>query len=213
MTQGMSAGWGEFILGETPLGLAAQYGPASLAYADILRLLFPLRLGSANDADVGVEGRALDSSNAAAFGMLAEMFPDTAALCLSDWERTYGLTPLPAATAQERRAAVLALRRGRGGLSRAAFIALAAAMGYAITIGEPAPFSAGVNRCGDQLLNSDTWWTWTVTVAAGAGPAYRFRAGQSAVGEGLLSFPATESLVNLFNKLKPADTAIVFYFE
>ncbi|MDK4581531.1 phage tail protein, partial [Kingella kingae] len=45
-----------------------------------------------------------------------------------------------------------------GGLSIPYFIDLARAAGYTITIGEPQPFRAGINRTGDRLAREDIMW-------------------------------------------------------
>jgi uncharacterized protein YmfQ (DUF2313 family) len=71
--------------------------------------------------------------------LLDEINPRTTYELLSDWERVLGLPDpcVPAGqTTAERRSAVAAKIAATGGQSRAYFIALAAALGYTITITE-----------------------------------------------------------------------------
>lgn len=78
-------------------------------------------------------------SGAAAAQLIYDIFPATTDALLIEWEETLGLpdpcTPLDPSTAQ-RKAAVLAKFIGSGGQSADYFIAVAAALGYPITITE-----------------------------------------------------------------------------
>jgi len=99
---------------------------------------------------------------------LAEWDPRTTVEMLEEWERVLGL-PDPCVTTEqsftERRAAVVAKLTTLGGQSRAFFIALAASLGYTITITEFNPWLVGVADSGDPIY-SDAWkFVWQVNSA------------------------------------------------
>jgi uncharacterized protein YmfQ (DUF2313 family) len=108
-------------------------------------------------------------SGARAVNLIDDASPATTSELLPEWEKSLGLpdpcTPLNPSTAQ-RKAAVLAKFIAAGGQSPSYFIAVAAALGYPITITElPTPyhwqinaptlqvsyFTAGVSVAGDPL--------------------------------------------------------------
>lgn len=162
----------------------------------ILQLLFPLELGGVHDADQTVEGQLLDRIQDRLAALLQEMFPDTAAELLDRWERRYGITPNANLPLAQRRAMVLARRRGRAGLSKSFYVSLAATLGYAITI--------------DEAVDGDRY-KWRVNIPAPA-TSIEFRAGESAAGEALLDWGDSTGLEALFTELKPADTAVLFTY-
>lgn len=114
-----------------------------LTHAELLKRLLPPGaydpaaplLSAALDA----EGAALDAAQAVAELILAEFDPRLTIHLLPEWERTLGL-PDPCTgtepTDNQRRAAIATRATGHPNLSRAYFIALAAALGYPITITE-----------------------------------------------------------------------------
>jgi uncharacterized protein YmfQ (DUF2313 family) len=77
----------------------------------------------------------------AALALLEEADPRTSAQMLTDWERVCALPEFAGLgdSTQERRAALHGKLTSTGGQSRAFYIALAASVGYAITITECAP--------------------------------------------------------------------------
>jgi len=182
-----------------------------MSHSDVIRLLFPVELTGVSDDDIALEGEVLDSVEAQAKELLGEMFPEKSIRCLTDWERVCGLTPAADATLQSRRDNVVRKLRERGGLSRKYFIALAAAMGYTITIEELQPFMAGWSRAGDPLYEEEVRFIWRVNVAGQA--LYYFRAGLSTSGERLLWWPQVTALEDLFNNLNPAHTYIIFDYS
>jgi uncharacterized protein YmfQ (DUF2313 family) len=144
--------------------------------------------------------------------LLDEIDPQTTLELLPDWERILGLPDEcveTAQTIQQRRAAVLAKLRNQGGQSRAYFIALAAYLGFEITITEFTPFRAGISAVGDPLCGTDWWYAWRVN--APETTSVFFRVGSSAVGEPLQSF-GNELLECVFSRLKPAHTNIIFAY-
>ncbi|MCM0018494.1 MAG: DUF2313 domain-containing protein [Tagaea sp.] len=96
--------------------------------------------------------------------LLEESDPRTTLELLPEWERVAGL-PDPCAgqatTIAERRARLVRALTARGGQSRAYFIGVAAALGFAVTIEEFFPFVC-VSDC-DDSLNPDPWrFVWRV---------------------------------------------------
>lgn len=184
-----------------------------MLHSDALKLLFPLELVGVYEQDIELEGIHLDKSESDAQELLAEMFPDGANELLPDWERVCGLVPAADEPLQARRNAVLRQLRSRGGLSRAYFIALAANMGFTITIQELQPFMAGIGSSGDIVYLPRVIFIWQISTP-GRSPAYSFISGQSASGERLLWWSVTyqPALETIFQKLKPAHTAVIFNY-
>jgi uncharacterized protein YmfQ (DUF2313 family) len=127
-----------------------------MSHTDLLKLLLPPvsidPKGEAISVELVAEGRALDHAQGSADQLLEEADPRTTAALLPDWERNYGL-PEPEVVAlgitlsfQERRAALVTKVVMQGGQRPAFFIALAASLGYAITI----------TQCHPQTTEDDT---------------------------------------------------------
>lgn len=157
-----------------------------------------------------VDGRAAD--------LLEEVDPRTTLEMLDDWERVAGLPdnciPAPDSIA-ERRAALLARLTGQGGQSRAYFVELAAAMGYAVTIDEFGPFVAG--SLAGQDLNGEAWaHAWRVNVqppAVDTGEGFTityFTAGSDA-GERLAGFGSLD-LECVISRARPAHSIVLFSY-
>jgi uncharacterized protein YmfQ (DUF2313 family) len=177
--------------------------------SDVLTLLFPLNIGGVLPDDLGVDGRSLDAAQASAEGLSAEMFADTTQLLMASWERICGITPPAGATLQYRQASILAkLRATPGDIKRPYFVALAASMGYTITITPCLPFMSGWNRSGDSIFVANAIYIWLVTITGE--PVYRFQSGQSVSGEPLCWWPPQAVLQDILNDLKPADVVMVF---
>jgi uncharacterized protein YmfQ (DUF2313 family) len=152
-----------------------------------------------------IEGRVVD--------LVGEMDPATTAELLGDWERVAGLPDKCAGTlettVQGRRNALLAKLNATGGQSKAYFIALAAALGYQITIEEFHPFQAGRAAAGDILTNGG--WRFTWRVHAPEVTVIPFRAGRSAAGEQLRAW-GNDTLVCKLRQLAPAHTVVLFAY-
>ncbi|MCX7061329.1 MAG: DUF2313 domain-containing protein [Gammaproteobacteria bacterium] len=140
-------------------------------------------------------GSELARVHARADTLRIEADPRSTTELLPEWEITAGL-PDPCVsgpqTIEQRRAALLARLTGTGGASRAYFIGVAAAYGYTVTIEEPALH------------------TWRMRSAEAVGIS-RFRAGLSTAGDPLASF-GNEAFECLFNRIKPAHTALLFAY-
>ena len=154
-----------------------------------------------------VDGRAAD--------LVEEADPRTTAELLADWERVAGL-PDPcvevlagAQTTAQRRAALVAKLTTIGGQSAAYYIALAASLGYTITVTEFSPFQAGHSAAGDALSNDD--WTFVWQVNASEVSIVEFAAGRSSAGEALRSW-GNELLECVISRYKPAHTNVLFAY-
>lgn len=131
---------------------------------------------------------------------------------LPEWETDWGLpdecTPANPTVAQ-RRAALLAKIASQGGQSKAYFIAVAAAMGYTITITECKPFRLGSSKFGDPLGGPGWQFVWIVNC-----PQITFRPfklGSSKFGEPFGVISATDLQCRL-NMIAPAHTLLLFNF-
>ena len=180
-----------------------------MSHSDALKLLFPpIGLEGVFDNDIALEGARLDDAQASAETLLDEMFADTATALLASWERVCGITPGADDTVLARQNRVVQQLRARGGLSKAYFVGLAAALGFAITIDEFIPFMAGIGRSGDTLYVPEVVFVWRVNVSGYA--VYQFRAGTSRAGDLLLWWPVQTMIEGIFNLLKPAHTYVFF---
>jgi uncharacterized protein YmfQ (DUF2313 family) len=117
---------------------------------------------------------------------------------------------LPTTTLDERRMAVITRVTMLGGQSRAFFIALAATLGWSITITEFDPFRVGVNRVGDPLYGDHWQFVWQVNVL-NLDIEY-FRVGVNRVGDPLRRW-GSFLLPCIFERLKPAHTFILWEYE
>lgn len=144
--------------------------------------------------------------------LLVDAFPTQTAELLPEWELTLGLpnqcTP-PNPTLAQRKAAVAAKVVAQGGQSVPYYIAVAAALGFTITIVEYAPFRAGINAAGQPVYGMDWAHTWTVRTFLNA-ETY-FQAGISGAGDALATW-GNSQLECTLNQLKPAHTILQFNY-
>nr|WP_225747741.1 putative phage tail protein [Eikenella sp. Marseille-P7795] len=159
------------------------------------------------------DGSGVDETIEALTNVLSLLaYAPTAGGDITRWERLLGLNPPQPDNYARRVADVLAKLNETGGLSIPYFVGLAAAAGYTITISEPQPFRAGINRAGDRLAREDIMWVWWVDVAAQSQTVWRFRAGSGTAGSRLSQY-SDAVIESLFNRLKPAHTAIRFTYR
>lgn len=161
-------------------------------------------------------GAEMDRVDARGMDLIGEIDPRSTLELLADWERVCGLPDACSAelatTLQERRAGLVEKLTSVGGSSKAYFIALAEAMGYAIEIDEFRPFVAGVGRCGDALGGGHAVrHQWRVRVTGARYTA--FRAGASQCGDLLGKIVRAEDLECKFKRLKPAHTHLIVSYE
>lgn len=175
---------------------------------------FPRERGTSLDALLDAMAVELARIDARADQLTVEAVPNTTTELLPDWERVAGLpdncSGTISDTLQGRRADLVSKLTARGGQSPAYFIAVAAALGYEVTIEEFRPFRAGFSSAGDSLTNGDWVFTWRVR-----GPQTTvtfFRAGQSSAGEPLRRW-GNDALECRLRKLKPAHTILQFAYD
>ena len=126
-----------------------------MKHRDLLTLLLPpgsyASDGPRLAAELAADGAALDASLNQHGRIRRGITPLFAEQLLPEWERICGLSPQTDAPYLARQEAVLAKLTEVGGLSIPYFTRLAASLGYHISIQEPEPFRAGINRAGDRL--------------------------------------------------------------
>lgn len=153
-----------------------------------------------------IDGRAAD--------LIEEADPRTTAELLVDWERVAGLPdPCVAALAgtqatMQRRATLVAKLTTIGGQSAAYYIALAARLGYTITITEHKTFTVR-SKVNDPL--NDLPWRFVFTVNAPLDTVRRFTV-RSAVTDPLAAW-GNELLECVISRLKPAHTHVLFAYQ
>lgn len=179
---------------------------------DLLAALLPAPAYDPTQANLNAwltaKAISLDAVRDAGSTTLAALLLDDPAL-LSDFERILGLSAgrLPDA---DRMTAVKAALVRTGGLSRAYFIRLAAALGYEITISEPEPVPLGRLRLGQRLTSIERWWFWEVVIRSGK----QYATCVSACNAPLFTYETTSApaLEALINELKPAHTFVRFSY-
>ncbi len=148
----------------------------------------------------------------AATSVLEQLDPREAVELLAEWERLLGL-PDPCMPADATLAARQAAAHGRltatGGASRAYFIGLAAAAGYAVTIEEFKPFRAGRGRAGERAFGVQ--WAHAWRVRAPETTISHFRAGRSTAGERLRRW-GDELLECVVGRWRPAHTVLIIAY-
>jgi uncharacterized protein YmfQ (DUF2313 family) len=137
---------------------------------------------------------------------------------LLDWETAFGLPDEcmgPASTLEERHTRLLQRITMLGGQSRAFFIALAAMLGYTITIEELSPIMGGISRGGESDWEAgapEIRFYWIVHISGV--PIWWFRGG---VGEGgkdhHAEWAALTDLECLIRRYKPAHTYVIFDYS
>jgi uncharacterized protein YmfQ (DUF2313 family) len=161
-------------------------------------------------AGISVEPSRID---ARATQLAEELDPRTTSELLLDWERVAGLpdacvaaSGVTQSTAQ-RRAALVARLTMIGGQSRAYFIALAAYLGYAITITE-FPLH---DVCSDvsASLNASPWqYAWQVNAALNTVIELTVADG----ADDALAAWSNTALECVLNRFKPAHTTLIFSY-
>jgi len=145
--------------------------------------------------------------------LLQDAFPATALELLPDWETSLGLPDavlgqLP--TIQQLRAAVQTRLASAGGQSAPYFTAVAASLGYTISITHFSPFRMGQSRMGSQLGGPEWAHTWAVN--APLNTLTPFRMGQSVMGEPMNAW-GNSVLQRVISQIAPAHTILQFYYS
>jgi uncharacterized protein YmfQ (DUF2313 family) len=144
--------------------------------------------------------------------LMRESDPAQTVELLPDWERAYGLPDTCAPEGQglqERQAALQARIAALGGQSRAYFIAVAAALGFEITIEEFRPFRA--DRSTVETALNDAPWPFTWRVHAPEQTIILFRTDRSTADEPL-SRASNQILECVLSRLAPAHTTVLFSY-
>lgn len=170
--------------------------------------LWPRRADSNLGRLLRVPAEAIAGFEADAEALLPEADIRQAAALLADYERVLGLdgSTMPAA---DRRAVAHARWIAGGGQSRAYFIALAAALGTAITIAEMQASQCGLSVCGDVLAEAAEVFRWVVSL-----PADRLidaECGASECGDALGDIALNICEVAI-RAAAPAHTTVVFSY-
>lgn len=143
--------------------------------------------------------------------LINEADPRTTVELLADWERVCGLPDGctgPLTTLSERRDAVVSRLTTEGGQSAAYYIAVAATIGYTITVTEEEVHTC-MSGC-DDPINSEEWrFVWNV-IAAEAN-SVRFFNVNDGVDSALASW-GNALLECTINRLKPAHTLVRFIY-
>lgn len=133
---------------------------------------------------------------------------------LPDWERAAGLPDKCAGTLEEtlqgRRNALIAKLNATGGQSIEYFIAIAAQLGYVITIETFRPFQVGISKVGDALTNGGWLYAWRIHAPEQS--IITFKVGLSKVGEALRTW-GNDTLECKIRQLAPAHTVPIFAYD
>jgi uncharacterized protein YmfQ (DUF2313 family) len=144
--------------------------------------------------------------------LIVDAFPATTVELLPEWEATLGL-PDPCAgvapTILQRQQQVLARFIATGGQSAAYFIALAAALGYDITITEYIPAQFGM-RFGNRFLGDGWAYTWQINAPLYGPRGFIF--GANRFGDPFSTY-GNEVLECEMNRVKPAHTILLFKYS
>lgn len=122
-----------------------------MSHKDVLNKLIPLDLEGDADLDLEVEGKQLDEVQARGDDLLVEMFPNTTAELLPDWEELYDLKQAEKPDFQ-RSQNLLSAVNDRGGITNAVIVeAVRPFVGYDVVVEEYMVF-----RCDDPRSLTDS---------------------------------------------------------
>lgn len=177
-------------------------GRSYTSYVELLKALLPRGrawIKDAGDLPKLLEGLSKEPARIEATGesLIEERDTRTANYLLAEHEIDLGLATTIAGapgTLAERRLAAHAQATAVGGQDPAYFVALAANLGYIITIKEFRPAWCGVVVCGDSCGDQDVLFVWLVKVAYSRD----------------YIDPTATDLQELFNRLRPGHTVVIF---
>lgn len=177
---------------------------------DLLKTLYPPVSYDVSapflSATIAADAAVLDDVLSSAFGLLAEVFPDTAAVGLSDWERVYGLPDRclgKTAGVAARRAFLLSKINDSGGIRNVDYVARVKALLDAdVSVTEFGARSCG-DPCDAQVFDEDWRYVWEVHSRSDASMWYR-SCGDPCDAQ--LDYYDNAALVYLLNSHAPAGT-------
>jgi uncharacterized protein YmfQ (DUF2313 family) len=145
--------------------------------------------------------------------LLIDAFPATTVELLPEWQATLGLPdpcagPSPVLAVEQ--AQVLARFEAGGGQSIAFFVNFALTLGYAITIDQFTPFTAGHGTAGSPVYGLAWAYAWQVN--APAIDIEYFLAGSGTAGQALQTVLSSTVLECELLRLAPAHTVVFFVF-
>jgi len=187
-----------------------------MKHAEVLQGLLPPAAvdpkGAAMAVELAADGATLDAAMWSAGEVLVEADPRSTVPMLADWERVYGLPGACFTFAEQsiaaRRSALLGRVRAVGGQSMAFFIALAAALGYSITITEWHPFTTEMDT--ESIVTDERWaFYWQVNSEL---VTMREETTEDD-SEMPLAEWGNELLECAINHLKPAHTGVIFSYS
>lgn len=150
------------------------------------------------------------------FGIAIESTASTLEESLVDWETEFGLPDLCFGldqTQTQRLRAVILKVRSLGTITPADFIALAASVGYEITISEPRPFAFGFSQLGwEEGTGGHIGYFWFVKVRGVSARRFEFGTSQTGI-HSLLDIGRVTDLECLFRLIAPAWTRVVFDYS
>lgn len=160
---------------------------------------------------IGALCETLARNTARANFLVRDAFPGSTEELLPEWEATLGL-PDPCAgeapTIALRRAQVVAKLTGRGGQSKPYYIAVALALGYAITITEFKPFAVG-DPVGLPLYGEAWAFAWQVNAPLES--ILYFDVGHWHAGDPLAAW-GNAVLECVLREIMPAHTILIFSY-
>jgi len=212
--------------------------PGQVLFGELLSSLLPpgIAWNRAKDSRTRalLEGLAAESARVQErqAALQAEADPRTAVETIDEWEDMLGLPSActgPLRTLEQRRGAAAARYLDRGGQSPSYFVALAAQLGFQVTIREHRPFVCGRSRAGDPLDNPGnpfraggsragqrlgTWtgWSFVWDVVSPDVTVRRFRAGVSRAGDSLGEW-GNDLLECVLREAAPAHTLVRFRYR
>ena len=194
-------------------------GLTATDYLAQLQALLPPGPAWPRDADavltkmLAAWGDSLARIDARALDLVDEALPISTSELLADWERVAGLPDactlamVGEQTEGQRQAALTAKLTSVGGQTPAYYVAIAAALGYTITITEFTPHD--VTDSVDAPIYGDTW-AYAFQVNAAATTVDDFTVADTVADA--LSTWGNASLECVINKLKPAHTAVLYLY-
>ncbi|HEC2616911.1 TPA: DUF2313 domain-containing protein [Raoultella ornithinolytica] len=176
-------------------------------------LAWPRDVKSTQHATLRALGGSFARSDTDSQALLSSGFPSTALMMLSEWESTLGLPDDCAigeiGSISERQRAIVSKLISTGGLNRAYYVTVAAALGYEITINQFRPAMCGMSVC-DEPINGEEWpFTWQINVPDSS-VRYSY-AGTTFCGDALASWGDKQFECSI-TKIAPSHINIIFAY-
>lgn len=122
--------------------------------------------------------------------LINEVLPSNTSEMLTDWERVLDIFSDENLSPEQRQQKIIEKLNQRGEQSKSFFIALAASVGFQISITEFTPFRVGIKHIGEALTNGEWVFCWEIAINE-SGSNYN-------------------SLIDLITRYKPTHTKVSF---